>query len=387
MSAEQRAGTLGRRFLTAVLLLTTALFFYMIRAFLLPMVLAGVFATLLYPLYRRLARLFGGRRGLASLTCCLVFVVGLLLPLYLVGSLVVRQAVELYQSVDHEVKAMLQGRTPEFLVRLQAQPWYGQLGLDRIDWPATAQAVARSSGSFVAGIVSRTSRGTVEAIVSLLITVFTLFYFLLDGERLMRSVRSLSPLSEAHDTALMDRFAAVSRATVRGTFVIGLLQAFLGALTLWIFGVPSALFWGVVMLVFAFIPMVGTGFVLVPAAAYQLLTGHTWQGIGILAVSFGVIFTVDNLLRPRLVGRDAGMHDLLIFFSTLGGLATFGAMGFIVGPIIAAFFVALLDIYATEFAPELSRTPATARAATAPRQAEGEPLKEQGTGGGTPLLP
>ena len=365
MTAAEREGTLGRRFLTAVLLITTALFLYMIRAFLLPMVLAGVFATLFYPLYRRLVNLLRGRRGLAALACCLIFIVGLLLPLYLVGSLVVRQAVELYQSVDHEIAAMLQGRTPAFLARLQQQPWYPQLGLDRIDWPATAQAVARSSGSFVAGIVSRTSRGTVEAIVSLLITVFTLFYFLLDGERLMRSMRSLSPLSEEHDTALMERFVAVSRATVRGTFVIGLLQAFLGTVTLWIFGVPSALFWGVVMLVFAFIPMVGTGFVLVPAAVFQILTGHLWQGIGILAVSFGVIFTVDNLLRPRLVGRDAGMHDLLIFFSTLGGLATFGAMGFIVGPIIAAFFVALLDIYATEFAHELSprrslgRSPAT----------------------------
>ncbi|HZI64330.1 MAG TPA: AI-2E family transporter [Thermoanaerobaculia bacterium] len=355
MTAAEHEGTLGRRFLTAVLLLTTALFLYMIRAFLLPIVLAGVLATLFYPLYKRFVRLFRGRRGLASLACCLIFIVGLLLPLYFVGSLVVRQAVELYQSVDHEIKAMLQGRTPEFLLRLQGQPWYGQLGLDRIDWPATAQALARSSGSFVAGIVSRTSRGTVEAIVAVLITLFTLFYFLLDGERLMRRIRSLSPLSAEHDTALMNRFAAVSRATVRGTFVIGLLQAFLGAMTLWIFGVPSPLFWGVVMLVFAFIPMVGTGFVLIPAAVYQLLTGHIWQGIAILAVSFGVVFTVDNLLRPRLVGRDAGMHDLLIFFSTLGGLATFGAMGFIVGPIIAAFFIALLDIYATEFAHELSR--------------------------------
>jgi predicted PurR-regulated permease PerM len=352
-AADRAEGAFGRRFLTVVLLLTAALFLYMTRPFHLPIVLAAVLTTLFYPLYRRLLRRFRGRRGLASLVCCLAFILGLLLPLYVVGTLVVRQAVELYQSVEHDVEAMLQGRTPEFLLRLQSQPWYGRLGLDRIDWPATARAVARSGGSFVAGIVSRTSRGTVEAVVAILITVFTLFYFLIDGRRLMLYFRSLSPLSDAQNLALIERFASVSRATVRGTFLICTIQATLGTLALWIFGVPNALFWGVVMLVLAFIPMVGTAFVLLPAAAYQILTGHLWQGIGILVVSFGVVFTIDNLLRPRLVGRDAGMHDLLIFFSTLGGLATFGAMGFIVGPIIASFFVALLDMYAREYAHEL----------------------------------
>jgi len=339
----------GRRFLLFLLIAGGALFVYTIQDFLIPIVLAAVFASLMWPLQQRLTAKFGGRRGWAAGVCCLIFILGLLVPLFFVGSVVTRQAMETYDSLRDDIQAVLNGQTPPILTRFEQSPWYARLGLDRLEWKSTVRDLASGGGKFAATVLSRTSKGTLGAVASILITVFTLFYFLADAESLLRRLRGISPLEDEQTEALMKRFRAVSRATVRGTFVICLTQALLGGLTLWLLGVPKPLLWSVVMLVLAFVPMVGTAVVLVPAALYQILTGSVWQGVVILVISFGVIFNVDNLMRPRLMGKEAGMHDLIVFFSTLGGLATFGAMGFIVGPIVAAFFLALIDLWSAQY--------------------------------------
>lgn len=341
----------AHRFLLFLLIAASALFLFTIRDFLIPIVLAAVIAILLWPVQRRIARAFGGRSGWAALVCCLLFVLLLLVPLFFVGSVVAKQAMETYRLLQDDVQALIRGETPPMLAQLEQSPWYSRLGLDRFDWQSSLRDLARGSGAFVGRVISRTSKGTLGAVASLFITVFTLFYFLADAQRLIANLRRISPLHRDQTEALLERFRSVSRATVRGTFLICLTQATLGGLALWIFGVPNPLLWSVVMLVLAFVPMVGTAVVLVPAAIFQILTGSVWQGIAILFVSFGVIFNVDNLMRPRLMGREAGMHDLIVFFSTLGGLATYGAMGFIVGPIVAAFFLALLDLWADEHSP------------------------------------
>jgi predicted PurR-regulated permease PerM len=180
-------------------------------------------------------------------------------------------------------------------------------------------------------------------------TLFIMFYFFMDGPALLQRIKYLSPLHEEYENAIVSRFISISRATIKGTLLIGLLQGGLGALTLWICGVDSPVLWGVVMVILSIIPMVGAWMVMHPAAIIQVMTGHIWQGIAIFLITILVISNVDNILRPRLVGQDAGMHDLMIFFSTLGGISLFGAMGFIVGPVVAAFFLTILDIYSTEF--------------------------------------
>jgi predicted PurR-regulated permease PerM len=344
---------LGRRFLAALLLVTGALFLYMIRAFLVPILLAAVFATLLYPLYRYLTRALRGRETIAALLCLVVFLVGLLVPLYAVAGLVVREAVTFYQA--GEWRTWIERDSPRFMRELQAQPFWSDLGFDRINLAELGRNAADSAGAVAANLLNNASRGTLRALINIFITLFAMFYFFVDGQAITRRLRYLSPLSEEHDTAIIQRFASVARATIRGTVVICLIQGVLGALTLWLFGVPNPLLWGAVMLVLAFVPLIGVKLVLVPAGIYQIATGNVGQGLAILIVSFVVILNVDNLLRPRLVGKDAGMHDLMIFFSTLGGFALFGATGFIVGPVIAAFLMALLEIYSREYLVEEKR--------------------------------
>ena len=175
-----------------------------------------------------------------------------------------------------------------------------------------------------------------------------MFYFFRDGDKLVNYAKSLSPLGEEYDNKLFDNFTRISRATVKGTLIIGLAQGSLGAITLWIFGVNTWLLWGFIMVIFSIIPVVGAWSVLVPVGIIQIISGNTWSGIFILIISTIIISNIDNLIRPYLVGKDAKMHDLLIFFSTLGGIGLFGIMGFIIGPIIASLFLSLLQIYKQE---------------------------------------
>jgi hypothetical protein len=153
---------------------------------------------------------------------------------------------------------------------------------------------------------------------------------------------------------MLEKFVSVTRATLKGTVLIGLAQGMLGGLAFWAAGIDGAIFWGTVMTVLSIIPGIGGALVWIPAVLILMTTGEVWRGIALGAFCGLVVGSVDNLLRPLLVGRDTQMHELLIFFSTLGGLMMFGVMGFIVGPILAALFVTAWDLFATAFRASLA---------------------------------
>lgn len=362
-----------RFFLIALLLGVGVVFVWTVRIFLQPILLATVFATLFFPLYEGILRRFGGRRVLASLTTCVVLVLGFLGPLYSVGHLVFLQARDMGQNFRQWWGELQQreGGLSAWLDTaagwLENVPFVNQLDprelVGQIDWGGLIQTVAQGSGQLVTAVLETTGRGAFQAVLLTFVTLFTLFYFFIDGRQLAKRARDLLPLDTPYKQAITDRFVSVSRALVKGTLAIAAIQGVVGGLTLWIFGVQAAALWGVLVAVLAIIPAIGPWLVLYPAAAVQLLTGHPWQALGIFLVTVVVILNLDNLLRPRLVGSGARMHDLLIFFSTLGGLATFGPMGFIVGPVVAALFLALLEIYDEEFRVELEAAapPSTVR--------------------------
>jgi predicted PurR-regulated permease PerM len=357
---------LSRYFFIALLLGTAVVFFRMMRIFFVPVLLAAVFATLFYPMYLRLLRAFRGRKTLAAFFCCLALLILLIVPLYLVADLVTHEAIDFYRSAQAHLGDLSQ-QVQGPLGRLRDLPLVRDLRLDQIDWGATLQNAAASAGSLAATVINKTSRGTIEVVVLLFTTLFTMFYFFRDGRDLLRRLRFLIPLDREHQNAIAIRFSTVARATVKGTLVIAVVQGTLSGLTLWMFGVRSPILWGVVATLLAVLPMIGSWLVLYPAAIYQILTGHLWQGIGILLMTVIVIVNIDNVMRPRLVGQEAGMHDLMVFFSTLGGISMFGPMGFIVGPLVAALFLALLDIYSAEFRDHLDGTlPLAARAPALP---------------------
>lgn len=350
---------LSRWFFIAVLVLTTILFFRMVQPFLVPIALAAVFATLFDPLYQAFLRIFRGRRTLAALFCCLVLFLGLVLPLYGVAHLVTLEAIHFYRSVEDDVARLVHGGDANLIAQIKSLPGLNRLPLDDVNWKEDLQKAAAGVAGFMAGLLNRTSRNTLELVVLLFITLFTMFYFFRDGRTMVRRLRFLIPLDREYKNAIIARFTAVSRATVKGTLLIALAQGALSGLTLWIFGVGSPFLWGVVATLLSIIPLVGAWLVLYPAALVQAIQGNYWQAIGIAVVTLVVIVNVDNLLRPRLVGQETGMHDLMVFFSTLGGIGLFGATGFILGPMLAALFLVLLDIYSQEFKDDLDSTATT----------------------------
>jgi predicted PurR-regulated permease PerM len=355
---------LARRFFITALVLSGAAFLWIVRGFMIPILLATVFTTLFYPVYERLRRAFGDRRSLASLCTCLLVILGVVGPLWTVTALVSDQILDLYSGAEGRLRG-LYDRSDTLLADLKATPWFRGLGLDQIDWAKKFEEGAASAGHALALVANKTASGTLQFLIAVAVTLFTMFYFFVDGEAIVARLKYLSPLDERHENRIAQRFASVARATIKGTVIIALVQAILGTILLWTCGVDAPAVWGVVMFFLAFIPIVGVKLVLLPAGIFQLLTGHAVGGIVILIASFVVILNVDNILRPRLVGKESQMHDLLIFFATLGGLGTFGIAGLIAGPVLAAFVMSLLEIYGSEFRRELEEgTQATGTAST-----------------------
>ncbi|MFQ5709905.1 MAG: AI-2E family transporter, partial [bacterium] len=344
-----RAEKFSRSYLLLLLVVVTVLFFNLIKIFFIPILLAAVFTALFYPFYERLLKLFRNNRTVSAISCCLALLLGLLVPVYIVADLVSRESIDLIQTAVPKIREIIEQGDEGILGTIKSNTVVQRLHLEEIDWQASIKDVAKNVGNIIATVINKTSQGTFQVVTNLFVTLFTMFYFFRDGDRLIKRLKYLSPLEDIYEEALIYRFCSVARATVKGTVLIGLVQGTLGGLTLWIFGVGSPILWGVVMVILSIIPLVGSWLVLYPAAIIQMIIGHLWQGVAIVLITSVVIVNVDNLLRPRLVGRGAGMHDLMIFFSTLGGISLFGIMGFIIGPVIAVFFLTILDIYSIEF--------------------------------------
>jgi predicted PurR-regulated permease PerM len=326
----------------------SALFLSMIRQFLMAIFLAGIFSALSYPLYRRFERWFGGRRSLASLITLLIIVFVVLLPLGGLLGIVTGQAIKVGETVKPWVQQQL--AEPDAISNaLKSLPFYDRVEPYR-NWILTkaGQLVGHIS-SFLIDRLRAVTVGTVNFLFMLFIMLYTMFFFLMDGDKLIHKILYYLPLEDQDERRILDKFTSVTRATLKGTAVIGILQGALAGAAFAVVGIDSAVFWGTVMAVLSFIPGIGTALVWGPAVIILAATGHLAKAIGLGVFCAAVVGSIDNLLRPILVGRDTQMHELMILFGTLGGIIMFGVVGIIIGPIIAALFVTIWDIYGLAF--------------------------------------
>jgi predicted PurR-regulated permease PerM len=255
-------------------------------------------------------------------------------------------------------------------------PFVGRLVPESGSLVEQFREVAARTGGALMGRVAAATRGTLSFFLQLFILLYAMFFFLLDGPDILRTILYYIPLEPEEEEALLERFVSVTRATLKGSLLIGAIQGGAAGLAFWAAGVPGPAFWGTVMVVLSVIPAIGAAIVWVPAVVYLFLVGKVAAGIGLLVWCTLVVSTIDNFLRPRLVGRDARMSDLLILLSTLGGIFVFGAVGFIVGPIVAALFVSIWHIYGETFSawlPAVPENPSTPREAPRRRGADEGP--------------
>ena len=340
--------------------LMTIVFLFMIRGYLKALFLAVVFSAMANPLYRWIVRKVRGHKAIASAITIVLLILLVLLPLSGFVGIVAAQAVELSETVIPWVQAKIKDPRSLYLSIPSWVPFQ-----DKIE-PYTQQIAGKLGeaagmiGRFAFESVSAGTRGTVTFFLNLFIMLYAMFFFLMQGSSMRKSFMAYSPLSEEDKERLLDKGLSVARATIKGTLVIGIVQGALGGIAFAVVGIKGAAFWATVMAVLSIIPALGTALVWVPAVIYLLMTGQIVAGIGLAVWSAAVVGSADNLLRPRLVGGDTEMPDLLILLSTLGGLSMFGAVGLIIGPVLAGIFMTVWQIYGSAFEAVLGReAPAT----------------------------
>lgn len=345
-------------FLVMLVAAISITFVVMVRAFLLTILLAAIFTGLSYPLYARLARRLGGRSGPAAIVTILVLVALVVVPLLAVLAAGANEALRVTETIRPQIERIVE-RPGEFNRRLRVLPGYHYIEPYRGQIFSKAGELLAGASAFMFAALSATTRATAVAVFHLVILLYTMYFFLTGGPRLLAGVVGYLPLNEADKQRMLDQFVSVTRATLKGTILIGIAQGVLGGLAFFAAGIDGAVFWGTVMTVLSIIPGIGSALVWAPASIILMATGEVWRGVALAAFSGIVIGSVDNLLRPMLVGRDTQMHELMIFFSTLGGLMMFGVMGFIVGPILAALFITVWQMFATMFRSSIAEPPAT----------------------------
>ena len=307
---------------------------------------AVILALVFAPVHRRIRGAIPERRNVAALVTMGIIVAIVLLPLALTAASLANEATSLYervQSGDLNLGRFLQ----EFLNALPA--WasgiLGRLGVTDVgDVQKGLTGLLKEGSQFFATQAVVVGQGTANFILSVFIMLYLLYFLLRDGAALSRSVKAAVPLAPEQKRALFEKFAVVVRAMVKGTILVAVVQGALGGLIFWLLGIHAPVLWGVVMAFLSLLPAVGAAVVWLPVALYLLATGAVWQGVVLIAFGAGVIGLVDNVLRPYLVGKDTAMPDYVVLISTLGGIAIFGLNGFVVGPLIAAMFIAVWGI-------------------------------------------
>lgn len=339
---------INRWVLLLLVFFISALFLSMIRQFLMAIFLAGIFSALSYPLYRRFERWFKNRRGLASIATLILIIFVVILPLGGLLGIVTGQAIKVGETVKPWVQQQL--AQPDAVSNaLKSLPFYDKIEPYRnLILTKAGELVGHISG-FLINRLRSVTLGTVNFIFMLFIMLYTMFFFFMDGKKLINKILYYLPLEDQDEHLMLDKFTSVTRATLKGTAVIGILQGGLAGAAFAVVGIHSAVFWGTIMAVLSFIPGIGTALVWGPAVIILAATGHLAKAIGLGVFCAAVVGSIDNLLRPVLVGRDTQMHELMILFGTLGGIIMFGVVGIIIGPIIAALFVTVWEIYGVAF--------------------------------------
>ncbi len=373
-----RSEAVNKLVLLGLVLIISAVFLTMIHQFIMPLFMAGLFSAVLSPAHHWLTRKLGGNAHIASILTVVGMILLVLVPLSVLIGVVVAQAINVAQSITPFVQTLI--NEPTILNRyIEKIPYIEQILPYRDVLIEKAGQLVGTVSSFLIDGLSSVANLTINAVFGTIVMLYVMFYFLIMGDVLLGKMLYFLPLRDEDEQLLMRRFTSVTRATIKGTLIIGLLQGLICGLAFAIAGINGSVFWGTVMAAASIIPAFGTALVWVPALVILLLLGD-FTGAIILGVLCGLVAgNLDNLIRPRLVGKDTEMHDLFVLFGTLGGIAMFGILGIIIGPIIAALFITIWELYGTAFRDYLPDMKTILRPSLASRQpVVRQPDEEQG---------
>lgn len=336
--------TLQPYFLLAALAGSLVLAFYILQPFLAPLILAAIFAVVLRPIYESLCRRLGGRQSISALLTALLFTIIILVPAFTIGSQLVQEAQQLYESLSQggasgelstllsSLGSMVSGIVPGAEARLlEASTHIDEYAQSALNW-----ALAHVGPVF---------SGLLNLALDIFIFFVSLYYFLRDGGQLAAKLVEFSPLPDTDDSRILVRLEAAVNSVIKGQLTIALVQGFLTGIGLWLFGVPSPALWGVVASIAALVPSIGTALVIAPAVFYLAIVGSVPAAIGLAIYGAVAVGLIDNLLGPRLISSGLKLHPLIVILAIIGGLVFFGPIGVFLGPLTMSLLIVLLSIY------------------------------------------
>jgi predicted PurR-regulated permease PerM len=346
---------LYKTFSLAIIVVLFYLLYKVLSPFLIIIAWAMVLSITFYPLNKFLLR-FIKRPWMASLITLTIILIIMLGPFsFIVGSLV-SEITDVYRAIEE--------KGFETLTQIQDHPRLKALFeeissykiFEGFDFRQGAVDSLKSIGSLIAGHTTDFFKNAVLLVVNFFMICLTTYYFLMDGDALVNYIKKLLPFSEIQKDMLEQRVGELVVAAIYGGLAVAIAQGVLGGIAFFAFGLPSPVLWGTAMAVFSFIPVIGCAAIWVPAGTYLLLTASYAKGIGFLVYSVVLIGSIDNVIRPLVIGGRTKLHTLLIFFSVLGGISYLGFLGFILGPLIAALCLSLLEIYTFDEAEHRDKT-------------------------------
>ena len=323
-------------FLVALFFIGAIFSILVLRPFVVVLILSLALSATIFPLYSRLKK-YLKVPWVASLFTVIIFVILLCVPVFIVGTIVFKQAQSLSGWIaDNGGIGTITNTFNYSINHLFPQ------GLVNIDASFSSMATKLTAG------IGNAFTATLSTLFTFLLVILSMFYFLKDGSKWRKTLVQLSPLSDDSDNKIIEKLRVTVNGVVRGYLLIGIIQGILLGIGLWIFGVPNAALWGVIAGIASFVPMIGTAFVSVPAVIFLVVSGHTGAAIGLGVWSAVLVGTIDNMLTPILVGRKIEIHPLIVLFAVLGGIAFVGPIGILIGPLTISFMYALVSIYKTE---------------------------------------
>ena len=338
---------LQRAVFLLLLAVVTVAFFWVLTPFFGAVFWAVIMALLFNTTFQALLRRLSGRRNLAALLTLLFIMVIVVLPMVLLSTAAANEISTLVARVsagDINFRAYAQqvlAALPRWMTELMAR-------FDLIDIQSVVEKFSDGllkSGQAITSQALSIGQNALVFVVNLTVMLYLLFFFLRDGEQLSKLIRQTVPMERAQTHYLANKFSTVVRATVKGNVVVALAQGALGGLAFWALGIHGAVLWGSVMALLSLLPAVGAALIWAPVAIYLLATGSVWQGAALAAWGTLAVGMVDNLLRPILVGKDTKLPDYVVLLTTLGGMSLFGLTGFVIGPTIAAMFMACWAVF------------------------------------------
>jgi predicted PurR-regulated permease PerM len=327
------------------------------RPFLIPILWAAIIARLAFPLNVRLTRLLRGRRPVSAGLLTLLILIIAVIPLVYLTFVLVQETAVAYATFSEWVRAGGVSHTTQYLSRLpiiggKIQEFVGRTvvggGLE-----GSLLEGGKTVSVFLLSHAADMAKNAFDFVLAFLVMIFTLFFFFKDGERLYRGLYGLVPLAETHKEKFFSRLDLTMAAVVQGTILTAITQGILAGSAYWFLGVPFPMVLAALSALLALLPFGGTALIWVPVAVYLFWAGAVWKGVAMVVWGATVVGLADNFLKPLFIGRGAHLPTLFLFFSILGGLAAYGFVGMLLGPILLAIVMTAIEIYQEEYPEEL----------------------------------